>query len=202
MARKASTKKTDEAVAKELEEALDIDLTGEDFALEGDLDIAASMEDLEAQIAKAADDLAREGRVAEQKPVAKQSAPASGDLRPVEPEKKAEAPFQPANDDRQRESRASLQAMNRGPSRGIYWATLFLTLAWVAGGLMLGHILFAPGIWQIRTIEQLLAAPQIIGLGIGILVPIILFWGFAVMIRRAQEMRHAARSLTEAVMRL
>ncbi|MBN9269851.1 MAG: hypothetical protein J0J15_06320, partial [Mesorhizobium sp.] len=57
MAKKPNTTKTlDSDVAKELEKALDLDLGG------GDLDIAASMEDLEAQISQAADELAREGR--------------------------------------------------------------------------------------------------------------------------------------------
>ena len=51
-----TTKNLDSDVAKELEHALDFDLTGGD----GDLDIAASMEDLEAQISQAADELARE----------------------------------------------------------------------------------------------------------------------------------------------
>ena len=50
-----TTKNLDSDVAKELEEALDFDLTGDG----GDLDIAASMEDLEAQISQAADELAR-----------------------------------------------------------------------------------------------------------------------------------------------
>jgi hypothetical protein len=60
MARKATTTQNlDSDVAKELEEALDFDLTG---GIEGDLDIAASMEDLEAQISQAADELARESR--------------------------------------------------------------------------------------------------------------------------------------------
>ena len=57
MAKKpTTTKNLDSDVAKELEEALDFDLTGGG----GDLDIAASMEDLEAQISQAADELARE----------------------------------------------------------------------------------------------------------------------------------------------
>src|SRR5262245_33772020 len=51
-----TTKNLDSDVARELEQALDLDLTGSD----GDLDIAASMEDLEAQISQAADELARE----------------------------------------------------------------------------------------------------------------------------------------------
>ena len=71
MARKSTTTKTiNDDVEKELEEALDIDLTLDDLEKDGitDLDIAASMEDLEAQIAKAADELVKEGRSSEKKP--------------------------------------------------------------------------------------------------------------------------------------
>ena len=54
MARKTtSTQNLDTDVAKELEKALDFDLTAEPVS---DLDIAASMEDLEAQISQAADE--------------------------------------------------------------------------------------------------------------------------------------------------
>ena len=59
-----TTSNLDSDVAKELEQALDFDLTGGD----DDLDIAASMEDLEAQIAQAADELARESN--QEKPAA------------------------------------------------------------------------------------------------------------------------------------
>lgn len=59
MAKKPTTTKSLESdVAAELEKALDLDLGGD----EGGLDMAASMEDLEAQISAAADELAREGR--------------------------------------------------------------------------------------------------------------------------------------------
>ena len=61
----------DSEVARELEEALDIDLSG--GARSGDLDIAASMEDLEAQIAQAADELARESKTNPPKAAAQQS---------------------------------------------------------------------------------------------------------------------------------
>ena len=50
--------------------------------------------------------------------------------------------------------------------------------------------------------QELIAAPYALGLALGIVVPIILFWGFAVMIRRAQEMRYAAQSMTEVAFRL
>ncbi len=39
-------------------------------------------------------------------------------------------------------------------------------------------------------------------LAVAIIVPIMLFWAFALMVRRAQEMQYAARSMTEAAMRL
>src|SRR5690606_33526901 len=57
-----STKKTfTDDFAKELEEALELE-TAALAAESGDLDIAASMEELEAQIAMAAEELAREGQ--------------------------------------------------------------------------------------------------------------------------------------------
>src|SRR5690606_40048504 len=56
------TKKTfTDDFAKELEEALELE-TAALAAESGDLDIAASMEELEAQIAMAAEELAREGQ--------------------------------------------------------------------------------------------------------------------------------------------
>ena len=84
MARKTTTTQNlDSDVAKELEEALDFDLTGS-----GDLDIAASMEDLEAQISQAADELARESRSGNnnkpaQPPKAEASNPAAKPAKPA-----------------------------------------------------------------------------------------------------------------------
>src|SRR4051794_13613214 len=106
MAKKPTTTRTlDSDVARELEKALDLDLSGDGS---GDLDIAASMEDLEAQISQAADELAREGRP--QKPAPAQNAPVQqnqsakpaakpAELRPVESRNSAQpAGFKPAND--------------------------------------------------------------------------------------------------------
>ena len=71
MAKKATTTRTlDNDVARELEKALEIDLSGD---AGGDLDIAASMEDLEAQISQAADELAREGRDQDAEAIANQN---------------------------------------------------------------------------------------------------------------------------------
>ena len=75
----------DSDVAKELEDALDFDLISGDE----DLDIAASMEDLEAQISQAADELARES--GQDKP----AAPGQGACSPPAAEQAAEWPERP-----------------------------------------------------------------------------------------------------------
>ncbi|MGN6766724.1 MAG: kinesin, partial [Rhizobiaceae bacterium] len=258
MARKTSTlQNIDSDVARELEEALNIDLNpgGSD----GDLDIAASMAELEAQISRAADELAREEKaqkeaaatkskkeeslletrpaeaarpvqaaanaapkaIAQPSPKEEPRAKVAAELRPSKPapalqpqasrsqasQPQAErtaspAARLPANDDQQKDYRTVLAQMNRSAPGTVYWFVALLSVAWIAGGLMLGHLLYAPKIWQIRSVGQLLDAPYAIALGIGIIVPIVLFWGFAVMIRRAQEMRMVARSMTEVAFRL
>src|SRR5689334_7471544 len=86
MAQKPTTTKSlDSDVAKELEEALDFNLTSD-----GDLDMAASIEDLEAQISQAADELARES--------AKTAKPATAGAPAPKPQNGARAMAQPANE--------------------------------------------------------------------------------------------------------
>ncbi|RUX42230.1 hypothetical protein EOA33_32435, partial [Mesorhizobium sp. M4A.F.Ca.ET.050.02.1.1] len=72
MAKKPTTRTLDSDVAKELERALDLDLSVEGDG-DGGLDMAASMEDLEAQISAAADELAREGRSQKEEPAVVQN---------------------------------------------------------------------------------------------------------------------------------
>ncbi|HRP79761.1 MAG TPA: hypothetical protein PL183_11800, partial [Aquamicrobium sp.] len=92
MARKATTTgNLDSEVARELEEALDIDLfTTDDPA---DLDVAGAIADFEAQISKAAEDLARDS--AETGPAAAAPKPAESKPAAPKPETKA-APSKPA----------------------------------------------------------------------------------------------------------
>lgn len=206
-----TTRNLDSDVARELEKALDLDLSSDVGS--GDLDIAASMEDLEAQISQAADELAREGRsqkpapAANQAPIANQSAPKAkpAELRPVETRNgngTQPAGFAPANDDRQKDYKTLLHSLNRRASNTVYWIVAFVSLAWIAGAGGLANLLFGPSIWRIRTLDQFLARPELIGLAIAAIVPIILFWAFAAMIRRAQDMRIAAQSMTEVAFRL
>ncbi len=168
MAKKSSvTQNLDLDVAKELEEALDFDLA----AGADELDIAASMEDLEAQISQAADELARESRAekmaqnATPAPAARpasQPAPAAADLRPVETSPARPSGLSPANDDQQRDYRTMLNGINRRSSGGIYWMIAVLSLLWVGGGFLLANVLFTPPLLEIRSIQQVLAQPYLI----------------------------------------
>lgn len=173
MAKKSSTTKNlDLDVAKELEEALDFDLA----AGADELDIAASMEDLEAQISQAADELARESRAekaaaaatAPVKPEPKPSvhtAPAlPSSLRPVETSSPRPNGLSPANDDQQKDYRTLLGSINRRSSSGVYWAVALLSAIWVGGGALLANKLFSPGLLEIRSIDQVLAQPYMIRL--------------------------------------
>ncbi|MCT8998487.1 hypothetical protein NYR58_08785, partial [Chelativorans intermedius] len=124
-------------------------------------------------------------------------------LRPVTPQPASSAPpFAPANDDRQDAAASLRQRFQRPAPRTIYWLVAALSLLWIGGAAVLGNILYGPSIWEIRSVGGLLASPQAIGLVVGALVPVILFWGFAVMIRRAQEMRLAAQQMADVAARL
>ena len=168
----------------ELEKALEFDLS-EGLNSPGDMDFSLSMEDLEKQISQAADELARESRgttppPARHEPVAaKRAAPTAKaaakpaetrkpetarpqeTLRPVEEPITGSAPFQPANDDRQKDFRALQQALARKPSGAVNWAVALLPLVWIGGGLALTHILSAPDIWDIRSFRDLMPTHSI-----------------------------------------
>ena len=194
-------------IARELEEALSKDAVGAG----DDLDIAASMEDLEAQISRAAEELSRESREPPANgpssglkqdadtPRAHEGIPTSSlGLRPVD------LPFSlaPANDDSIRDARFILQSLSRRSSNAIYWTVGLLSLLWIAGGSMLGYLLVEPGTFTDFSVAAVLDQPVTLLVAIITLTPLILFWGFAVMVRRAQDMRLAAQSMAEVAARL
>src|SRR5690606_16979433 len=78
----------------------------------------------------------------------------------------------------------------------------FLSLAWIAGAAAIANLTLGPDVWQVRSFEQFIARPQLMGLVVATILPIIMFWAFAAMVRRAQEMRLAAQSMTEMAFRL
>src|SRR5262249_16940007 len=125
-------------------------------------------------------------------PASRAPAPTPADLEEVKPVQRA------ANDDRQSVG-AILQSMQRRPSRAPYTAAFFLSVAWVVLGLFIGASYFGSGGKQVPGTR---AYPPLFGLAAGIVLPVLVFYVLAHMIRRAQELRIIARSMTEAAMRL
>jgi siderophore synthetase component len=124
MAKKTrSNNKFDKDVARELESAIETELAQETSAPD---DVTASMADLEAQISKAADEIARESR--NEAPLVQQ--------QPLQP-----AGFAPANDDRQRDYKAIVQRLNRRKSNAVYWLTALLSALWVGAAYFVAEAL-------------------------------------------------------------
>ncbi len=120
------------------------------------------------------------------------SAPTPAAVEDVRPSQRA------ANDDRQSFGQA-LQLMQRRPSRAPYMTAFILSVVWVVLGIVVGASYFGT---DVRAITSQGVHPTLFALAAGIALPVLLFYVLAHMIRRAQELRIIARSMTEAAMRL
>jgi hypothetical protein len=118
--------------------------------------------------------------------------PAPAAIEEVKPAQRA------ANDDRQSVGQI-LQSMQRRPSRAPYMAAFFLSAVWVLLGIVVGASYFGT---DLKAIASQGVHPTLFGLAAGIALPVLLFYVLAHMVRRAQELRIIARSMTEAAMRL
>jgi hypothetical protein len=108
----------------------------------------------------------------------------------------------PANDDSRKNTAGLLRALESRSSRGAIRNAALLSLLWAVGVLGLANLLYAPAIWQIRSVSDLLAMPAAIGFLVAIIIPILVFFAFSIMMARAREMRSAARSMAEVALRL
>nr|WP_326491509.1 hypothetical protein [Neorhizobium galegae] len=110
--------------------------------------------------------------------------------------------FQPANDAGKRSSTAILRTLEGGAMRSSIRNAVIVSILWAIGGIALGQMIYGNQLWQITSVEGVLAAPGIVALAVCILIPIMLFFAFAIMMARAQDLRTAARSMAEVALRL
>ena len=102
----------------------------------------------------------------------------------------------------QKTSRLVLQSMSRQSSNAVYWTIAILSLFWIAAGAALGYLLVGPDVIRNFNAATILDQPLLLLVAIVTFVPLILFWAFAVMVRRAQEMKLAAQGIAEVAARL
>jgi hypothetical protein len=121
-----------------------------------------------------------------------------GSAAPPRPgEQGSRAPAFAANDANRVTPASLLKSLDGGSSRPAIRNATLVSLLWIVGGLGLMSLLYSPQIWQIRSLADLVALPGVIAGMIGIIVPVLLFYAFAIMMSRAQDMRNAARSMAE-----
>ncbi|MFP3534165.1 hypothetical protein SB763_32955, partial [Burkholderia sp. SIMBA_042] len=70
------------------------------------------------------------------------------------------------------------------------------------GGLGIAHLLYGNALWNIGSLADLTAIPGLMAIIVGIIVPVMLFFAFAIMMARARDLRNAARSMAEVALRL
>ncbi|MBN9024819.1 MAG: hypothetical protein J0H20_04225, partial [Rhizobiales bacterium] len=101
----------------------------------------------------------------------------------------------PANDDR-RVGGASLPA--RRPSRLIYPLASLLSIAWV--GAIAAYVSSAN--ISLFSGDGAVGSAQFTNIALALVLPVGIVWGIAMMVARAQEMRIAARSISDVAARL
>jgi hypothetical protein len=191
MATNKPTESIDDKAFQALEEALKIDFD----------DLATETPSKDASEARASEPAGLAPNKTQEKtanrPVSGEAArSASADQAPKTPA------FTPANDGSRKTPAAILKTLDVRSGRASIRMAILMSALWVVGGLGVANLLYAPGIWQIRSVADLVALPGAIGMVVAIVMPIMLFFAFAIMVSRAQELRSAARTMAEVALRL
>jgi hypothetical protein len=107
-----------------------------------------------------------------------------------------------ANDDSQKNYASALRNLNRRLPNTIFWMTALLSIAWVVASGYAAYTFYGAAVFTSENFVRFAKTPAGLGLLIATVLPVILFWGFAIMVRRAQELRVVAQSMTEVAFRL
>ncbi|MCB1465084.1 MAG: hypothetical protein KDJ90_22310, partial [Nitratireductor sp.] len=205
-----------ETALRAVEDALNIDFTEGDAPAGGKSargevpDTDPDFLELEQRLADAANDLRRQSDETDvsMAPAPARPRPTPRGRRNQQPEparaSRGQKPgFSPANDDRSAGGGDLSFAIQRTPPTRIFWVAAFLSLVWL--GLTGGLYVYARDNGVLTSLfgtSEAMSGPVPWVLGGIILVPMLLIWAFAIMMRRAQEMRVAAQTMTEAAVRL
>ena len=104
---------------------------------------------------------------------------------PRPPEQGSRAPAFAANDGSRVSPASLLKSLDNGSARPALRNATLVSLLWIVGGLGLMSLLYSPQIWQIRSLADLVALPGVIAGLVGIIIPVLLFYAFAIMMAKA-----------------
>jgi hypothetical protein len=188
-----------EAALSAVEEALKLDLEGAPAEKAGE----APAVKVDPKPETLADKATRSVEAALAEPAAKPAPAPKAEARkaalatPEPANDPAGTPRAAANDDRLAVSGITY-ALTRRPSSAPYWYAAIAALVWVGVTGWLAWTTFAPQ----GTLADLARQPNALIAAAGVILPVFLLFGFAVLLRRAQELRLTARSMTEIALRL
>ncbi len=110
--------------------------------------------------------------------------------------------FEPANDTSRRSPSALMKSIEGASARAALRNATIASTAWVAGALGLGYLVYGDLLASSTSLTDVAAVPGVVALGVGTVVPVMLFYAFSIMMARAHDLRNAARSMAEVALRL
>ncbi|WP_412057864.1 hypothetical protein [Bartonella sp. DGB2] len=84
----------------------------------------------------------------------------------------------------------------------LYWGTTALSSLWAAGGAFIANHLAPAGLSSLTAIGNFLITPTGFMITAGTLAPILLFWSFAQLAKRATQLQNIASMITDAALRI
>jgi len=106
-----------------------------------------------------------------------------------------------ANDDRS-SAAGILYSLQSKSTSTPYWVAAFASIVWGAVIGALGFFRFGENLTDTALLSQTLRTPEFAGYAALLVIPILAFFAIAVMTKRANDLRLAASSMTQAAMRL
>lgn len=194
MASKAKQDITGETALSAVEEALSVDFTDD----AGDLNaIEAKIEDAASEIRNTAEEEILVSEPAEEN-FPPESLSTLSDIDALPPA----SPPVAANDEINPELANLLYSIQQKPSSRVFLLTFILTLAWLGLCAYYGYQNILPTIGENFKPASFFNSPELMTFAAVTILPLLPLWAFAVLVRRSQEMRHAANSMTEAAIQL
>ncbi len=194
MANKAKQDIIGETALNAVEEALSVDFT------DGSDDLSA----IEAKIEDAASEIKNSANEASQsdEKLADNAAPESlSSLSDVDALPPASPPAA-ANDEVNPELANLIYSIQQKPSSRVFLFTFIISLMWLAACGYYGYQNILPTIGDNFEIASIFKSSTLMTFAAITILPLLPLWAFATLVRRSQEMRHAANSMTEAAIQL
>ena len=191
MASKAKQDITGETALNAVEEALSVDFKTD----------AEDINAIEAKIEDAASEVKNtvlEETTVEESDPAPESLSSLSEIEALPPE----SPPAAANDEINPELATLLYSIQQKPRSKVFLFTFLISALWLGACAYYGYQNILPTISENFVPADFFKSQQLMIFAAIALLPLLPLWAFAMLIRRSQEMRHAANSMTEAAIQL